>query len=140
MPAPETRALPSSPVVAPTGHRRRILLIEDHPDTAASLTELLTEEGFEVQTVRTAASALAVDLARVDLVVSDLGLPDRSGHELMRELRARRTLPAIALSGYGTEADMRASEAAGFDAHLTKPVDWSELLAVIERVSASKTA
>jgi PAS domain S-box-containing protein len=131
---PAPRAAAASPPAAPPDRCRRILLVEDHPDTAASLAELLEEEGFEVKTAGTAAAALAVDLEDVDLVVSDLGLPDRSGHELMRELQGRRPLPAIALSGYGTEADLRASRDAGFAAHLTKPVEWAELLAAIERV------
>jgi len=111
--------------------------VEDHADTAASLSELLASEGYQVQTAETAASALAVDLEQVDLVVSDVGLPDRTGHELMRELRQRRRLPAIALSGYGTEADVRASEEAGFNLHLTKPIEWPALLAAIERVASA---
>jgi PAS domain S-box-containing protein len=137
IPAPEARSPPAAAVAAPVEHRRRILLVEDHADTATSLAELLRDEGYQVETATTAAAALAVDLEKVDLVVSDLGLPDASGHDLMRELRTRRPLPAIALSGYGTEADKRASEAAGFDVHLTKPVDWSELLAAIERVGGA---
>jgi signal transduction histidine kinase/CheY-like chemotaxis protein len=137
VPAPEAR--PPEPVAAPPmaiGHQR-ILLIEDHRDTADSLSELLGGEGYEVEQAASAAAALTVDLDRIDLVVSDLGLPDRSGHDLLRELRSRRRLPAIALSGYGTEADVRASLDAGFSVHLTKPVDWPDLLAAIVRVAAT---
>jgi len=135
--APEMSAPAAAPAPALVRPHHRILLVEDHQDTAQSLAELLRDEGYEVMTAATAASALAVDLDRVDLVLSDLGLPDRSGHELMRELRARRRLPAIALSGYGTEADVRASREAGFCAHLTKPVDWPKLLAAIAGVVAA---
>jgi len=134
--APAAAVAARAPSPAPLSHRR-ILLVEDHADTAASLSELLASEGYQVQTAETAASALAVDLEQVDLVVSDVGLPDRTGHELMRELRQRRRLPAIALSGYGTEADVRASEEAGFNLHLTKPIEWPALLAAIERVASA---
>jgi PAS domain S-box-containing protein len=134
VPAPRDAApAPAQPPVTAARHRR-ILLVEDHPDTADSLAELLTAEGYQVRKAGSAAAALAVDLERVDLVLSDLGLPDRSGHELMRELQSRRRLPGIALSGFGTEADVKASREAGFSDHLTKPIDWSALLAAIARL------
>ena len=138
-PAPAAHRETTGPPAAAAVHRR-ILLVEDHADTSASLSELLAAEGYEVQTADTAASALAVDLDKIDLIVSDLGLPDRTGHELMRELRARRRVPAIALSGFGTEADAQASAEAGFSLHLTKPIDWPSLLAAIERVGTAEPA
>jgi CheY-like chemotaxis protein len=73
-------------------------------------------------------------------VISDVGLPDISGHDLMRSIRQRRLLRGLALSGYGTEADVQASKDAGFSAHLTKPVDFDDLLTVIREVSASPVA
>jgi CheY-like chemotaxis protein len=122
---------------APSPTKPRILLVDDHEDTADTLGELLNDAGYEVRTARSAEAALSTDLAGVDLVVSDIGLPGRSGLDLMRSLRANHHLKGVALSGYGTEADIRASEEAGFSAHLTKPVDFERLLATIREVTAS---
>jgi DNA-binding response OmpR family regulator len=79
------------------------------------------------------ARALAAS-KRFDLLISDLGLPDGSGLELMRALRDAQGMKGIALSGFGTDEDVAASAAAGFAAHLTKPVDWDRLRAEIERI------
>ena len=116
--------------------KRRILLVEDDPDTGEALGVLLRTAGYEVRTVRSAKAALDSDLDAVDLMISDIGLPGVSGLELMRRIRLSRGLAGVALSGYGTEADIRASEEAGFSAHLTKPVTFARLLATIRRVSA----
>jgi CheY-like chemotaxis protein len=89
----------------------------------------LEAAGYRARAVATAGAALAVDLDRVGLVISDLGLPDLDGRILVEKLKARRDLKAIALSGYGTEADVQASEAAGFDQRLTKPVEMAVLWA-----------
>jgi PAS domain S-box-containing protein len=127
----EGRAPGSGPPDSAPGPSRgeaRLLLVEDNRDIAESLSYLLRMESFDVRTVSTAQEALALDLADVDLVISDLGLPDLSGHQLMRLLQKKRKLPGIALSGYGTETDVRASRAAGFAQHLTKPVDLNVLL------------
>jgi CheY-like chemotaxis protein len=84
----------------------------------------------------------AVDTAAhgtFDLLVSDLGLPDGSGLDLMRELRSRgQALPAIAVSGYGQEEDLAHSRAAGFSAHLIKPVDPNRLLTAISVVTKGR--
>ncbi len=115
--------------------RLRVLLVEDHGDTAETMVSMLAMAGHQVSTAGDAATALqAIDQDRFDVLVSDLGLPDRSGLELMRELRARgHSLPAIALSGYGQESDKEESRAAGFCAHLVKPADPHRLLETIER-------
>jgi signal transduction histidine kinase len=126
----------TNPVVT-AGPRPRILLVEDHPDTAETLQELLGEAGYQVQTAATVGSALAADLDNIDLVVSDIGLPDASGLDLMRRLAERPGIRGIALSGYGTEADVKASKDAGFSAHLTKPVDLDQLLAAINGTSGA---
>ena len=68
-------------------------------------------------------------------MISDLGLPDGTGHELMRAIRERHDIRGIALSGYGMEDDLRRSEEAGFAEHLTKPVDLTRLEAAIRRVT-----
>jgi CheY-like chemotaxis protein len=120
---------------AQTDTKPRILLVEDDNDTGEMLEELLHEEGYDVRTVRSAKAALESDLGAVDLVISDIGLPGLSGLDLMRTIRRIRSLRGVALSGYGTEADIHASEEAGFSAHLTKPVVFDDLLATIRRVS-----
>ncbi len=128
---------------AETGRPLHILLVEDHADTAEALAALLEGLGHRITvagTVRDALSA-AGDAAgtadgTIDLVISDLGLPDGSGLDLMRELAGRYRLPGIALSGYGMEEDLRKSQEAGFARHLTKPVTLDVLRDVIDQVRA----
>ncbi len=114
----------------------RILLVEDHADTARQLSRLLTRAGHQVSCAGSVAEAktqYAPD--QFDLLLSDLGLPDGSGHEVMRHIRdLQQTIPGIALSGYGMEEDVKVSLQAGFNRHLTKPVHWPELKAVIEEL------
>jgi two-component system CheB/CheR fusion protein len=136
-PAQESGRPAPAAVAGVAASKPRILLVEDHPDTAALLLELLDECGYEAQGANSVRQALASDLDHVDLVLSDIGLPDGTGLDLMRQLAERRggSIKGIALSGYGTEADRAASKEAGFSAHLTKPVDWSSLIAAINEVS-----
>jgi signal transduction histidine kinase/ActR/RegA family two-component response regulator len=104
--------------------RLRILLVEDHADTLLVLQRVLARRGHEVFPATSAASAMEVaGRQTVDLLISDIGLPDRSGLELMAELSQARGIRGIALSGYGAEADIERSRAAGFFGHLTKPVE-----------------
>jgi two-component system CheB/CheR fusion protein len=114
---------------------RSILLVEDHADTAEAMADILRERGHRVIVAGSLAAALAAadEGSRIDLVVSDLGLPDGSGLSLMRELKDRYGLPGIAISGYGMEEDRRQSAAAGFSAHLTKPITVDRLLDEIRR-------
>lgn len=113
----------------------RILLVEDHADTARVLQRMLERAGYAVTCAPTIAQARQLAMTKqFDLVISDLGLPDGSGVELMRELNAKERIAGIALSGFGMEEDTAASRAAGFAEHLTKPVDWERLRAAIERV------
>ena len=108
----------------PGGSPHRILLVEDHAPTRLMLQHLLKQRKFEVITAESAESALIrVKNGAFDLVISDVGLPDRSGYELMAELHELQpNLPGIALSGYGMEDDLARSRAAGFSTHLVKPV------------------
>jgi signal transduction histidine kinase/ActR/RegA family two-component response regulator len=118
-----------------------ILLVEDHSDTASALADLLRIQGHRVLIAGTIAQAL--DLAQkghFDLVVSDLGLPDGSGQDLMRSLSQRHNLRGIALSGYGMEDDVRRSREAGFEQHLTKPVNLQALETAIRQVAAGRAA
>ena len=107
------------------GTGAHVLLVEDHADTAQAMADLLSALGHRVTVAGTVAAALDAARAeeRIDLVVSDLGLPDGNGQDLMRELAGRYGLRGIALSGYGMEQDVRRSHEAGFARHLTKPVD-----------------
>jgi CheY-like chemotaxis protein len=113
-----------------------VLLVDDHEDTIEILCELLTENGFAVETANSVQAAQHVDLEHVDVIVSDIGLPDGNGFDLMRELRTKTNRPAIALTGFGMESDVKASEEAGFDLHLTKPIDIDQLLTAIEGLSS----
>jgi two-component system CheB/CheR fusion protein len=121
-----------------------ILLVEDHADTAEAMADLLRAFGNEVTVANSLAEGVAAaevvresDARAIDLVVSDLGLPDGSGFDLMRELAGRYGLRGIALSGYGMEEDVRRSREAGFERHLTKPVDLQALRAAILEVAGA---
>ena len=110
----------------------RVLLVEDHPDTLRTLKRLLEKMGYLVMPAASAAAALNV-LAResVDVLVSDIGLPDATGHELMRQVRETHAVPGIAVSGFGMDADLKSSRDAGFLTHITKPIDLKQLDAAI---------
>lgn len=115
--------------------RIRVLLVEDHADTVRVMAKLLRDSGHEVTTANTAASALqAARDQPFDIVVSDIGLPDATGFDLMKQVRDRHGLKGIALSGYGMEDDLRMSRASGFFEHLVKPVNVAQLEEVIKRV------
>jgi CheY-like chemotaxis protein len=105
------------------------------------MADLLRLMGHEVTVAGSVATALAAagdGHGRLDLVVSDLGLPDGSGQDLMRELTRLYGLRGIALSGYGMEEDVRRSQEAGFLRHLTKPVDLQMLKAAIRQVAGGQ--
>ncbi|HEV3410046.1 MAG TPA: ATP-binding protein, partial [Chthoniobacterales bacterium] len=115
-----------------------ILLVEDHDDSARVLRRILEHAGYFVEHAASIARAKEVAGMRpFDLVISDLGLPDGNGLDLMRYLRATHGLTGVALSGFGSEEDRAASAAAGFTAHLTKPVDWPELRDAVQRLLAA---
>jgi PAS domain S-box-containing protein len=116
----------------------RILLVEDEQATSRLMARLLRSLGHEVTTAGTIAEALEKERdGEFGLVVSDIGLPDGSGLELMKKVVARRgNVPAIALTGYGMEEDIRRSREAGFTAHMTKPIDFTKLEAMIRQVAS----
>jgi PAS domain S-box-containing protein len=112
-----------------------ILLVEDHEDTARALQRMLENAGFRVSYASTLASARDLAAKRsFQLVISDLGLPDGSGLDLMDELRSSGAVRGIALSGFGSDGDVAAAKAAGFAEHFTKPVDWERLRHIIHRL------
>lgn len=142
------RTLPRPEEAAAVGEHRcpaaschsHILLVEDHADTADALAELLSLAGHRVSVAGTVEEALArarraQEEGAIDLVISDLGLPDGSGLDLMPQLRSLYGLRGIALSGYGMEEDLQRSREAGFEVHLTKPVSPQRLSEAISRVS-----
>jgi PAS domain S-box-containing protein len=138
--AASTSPLPAPATEAQSPAGLRILLVEDHADTREALSELLRMYGHDVAVAGSIAAALAAAGAgHFDLVVSDLGLPDGSGLDLMPQIRALAPyeLKGICLTGYGMEEDIRKSREAGFLAHLTKPVNFQELAAVLGRILAA---
>lgn len=135
-PAP---AIHSRGSTAEPGERRRlkILMVEDDEDTRVILSMILKRQGHSVLAVESAKSALEAAAAQVfDLVISDLGLADQSGLELMALLRDRHSLRGIAVSGYGMEDDVRRCREAGFLHHMTKPIDPDHLLQFLQGLGA----
>ncbi len=111
----------------------RILLVDDDLDTLNVLRRLLAREGHEVLTGKTVAGG--IELARkgpVDLLISDIALPDGSGYELMAAVKSMHGAPGIALSGYVEERDKQRAVDAGFCLHLDKPVRFDDVLQAIE--------
>ncbi len=117
----------------------RILLVDDHVDSVRPMQLFLEAMGYQVTTAHTVATALrAAAQEEFDLLVSDIGLPDGSGDDLIRLLQDKgQKLPSIALSGYGTEQDVARSRAAGFHVHLTKPVSPDDLRTTMDKLLAS---
>ncbi len=121
----------TAPAISPRIAERqamRILLVEDHEDTNRSLTNLLRRRGYHVESARDVKSARDLsEKKEFDVLISDLGLPDGSGIDLMRTLRSERPVLGIALTGFGMEDDIRKSHEAGFKHHLVKPIDLNML-------------
>ena len=116
-----------------------ILLVEDHPDTRQAFAAILRSWGHEVGTGDSVASGLRfLDENEVDVVVSDIGLPDRNGYDFIAEARERTPgLTAIAVSAYFTAEDQRRGNDAGFDMFFAKPVDLAALRHALERIDPS---
>jgi len=118
----------------------RILLVEDEPDARELIGILLRGSGATVETVDSASGALQLlPLFIPDVLVSDIGLPRESGYDLIRQIRAMASdinkIPAIALTAFATENDRKMSLSAGFQAHLAKPVEPSDLLKTIKTLT-----
>jgi PAS domain S-box-containing protein len=113
----------------------RLLLVEDHSDTARALARLLENRGFTTKIAPNLATALeAIGREDFDLFLCDLGLPDGTGIDFIRKVRETWKTPAIALTGFGMQEDVERSQKAGFDAHLTKPVNLQRLEATMWRL------
>jgi PAS domain S-box-containing protein len=115
----------------------KILLVEDNPDTLRAISLLLRSAGFAVQTAVNVREAItSLSLKRFNLLISDIGLPDGSGLEIMRYGRDKFGLHGIAFSGYATNDDVAESKAAGFAHHLAKPSRFDVLVDLV-RVTAA---
>ena len=143
VPAPDPHETKLTPAVPGEGQKRRrlrLLLVEDHPSTLKAVTKLLQSCGHQVDGFASMAEGLrAAEANQYDLLISDLGLPDGSGYELMQQLGSKYDLRGIALSGYGMEDDIERSRSAGFAEHLVKPIDLQTLSGAIERVTLQLT-
>jgi signal transduction histidine kinase/CheY-like chemotaxis protein len=114
---------------------RRVLVVDDHHDTCTGMKMMLERRGYEITVAHSAEQAVEKSHEQdFDLLISDIGLPDRSGYDLMRELRESKRLPGIALSGFGTEHDVSKARAAGFAEHLTKPINFEQLEEAIQNL------
>ncbi len=118
----------------------RIFAVEDNEDTLKYLLIYLRDQGYVVHSARNMKQALRdFPVGGCDVLISDIGLKDGTGWELLRQLRARdKTNPrvAVAVSGFGQTADQRRSQAAGFRYHLLKPYDLDELDQILKEVEA----
>jgi CheY-like chemotaxis protein len=113
----------------------KILIVDDNEDTTALLQMVLSRDGREVVVAEGVDQALElVAIHAFDLVVSDIGLRDGTGLDLMRRLCELKRIPGIALSGHGSAEDIADSRAAGFDAHLVKPVSLDVLEEAVQRL------
>jgi len=115
----------------------RILLVEDHRDTRRMLSRLLTHFGHEVLAADNVRSALGIIASgELDVLLCDIGLPDGSGYEIISQAKRKQPIKSVALTGFGTEEDVRRSKDAGFDFHLVKPIDLHELQTVLDKLAA----
>jgi CheY-like chemotaxis protein len=130
----------SSPAPAPGGPRLSLLLVEDHESTAVVMAKLLRRRGHTVVIANSCAEAVAAAaIHEFDFLISDLGLPDGSGHELMRSLRDRRHLIGIALSGSDSEAHVNEALASGFTRHFVKPIDIDRVQRALIELTAESS-
>jgi signal transduction histidine kinase/ActR/RegA family two-component response regulator len=146
--APAQTVRPASPARRQSsGDRKlRVLVVEDHRDTADQFARLLQRAGHEVVCANSireaqeyAAAAPAPDrTCAFDVLISDLDLPDGSGRDLMRHLAQSCPIRGIAISGHGSRDDVESSLAAGFSHHVTKPLDWEKLKGALQEIASEK--
>ena len=142
----ETEEVSRTPTLTGASLQHKILLVDDHVDTCVGMKMILERRGYRVKTAHDVAGALEIAQDyQFDLLISDLGLPDRTGFELMKELRRLRgdSIRSVALSGFGMESDIERSHEAGFDEHMIKPVNLERLGEILRRAfpeAASETA
>src|ERR1044071_5296493 len=120
-----------------SGKSLRILVVEDHSDTLQALSRLLNHFGHEISTADDAQSAVDMIKAKeFDVVLSDIGLPDGNGYDVVVEAKRKGAVKAVAISGFAARDDIERGRKAGFDFHLAKPVDFHELRSVLGQIAA----
>ncbi len=120
-----------------SGKSLRILVVEDHSDTLDALSRLLSRFGHEISVADRAQNALnMINSKQFDVVLCDIALPDGSGYDVIAQAKRRQPVKAVALTGFGATEDIERGKQAGFDFHLSKPVDFHELRAVLGQVAA----
>jgi CheY-like chemotaxis protein len=134
--AADVQAPPAASAAVSTGARRgRILIADDNRDAADSMGMLLELAGHEVDIAHSGGGALAIGRERnPDVVILDIGMPDLNGYEVARQIRQEawgRSAHLLAVTGWGQAADKDQARAAGFDRHMTKPVDPDLLEGVV---------
>jgi CheY-like chemotaxis protein len=116
------------------GKGLRILVVEDHADTLRVLARLLDHFGHKISVADSTQSALQFLQSNVfDVILADIGLPDGSGYEVVSQAKQKQAVKAVALTGFDREEDIRRGKEAGFDFHLSKPVDFHELRTVLSQ-------
>jgi PAS domain S-box-containing protein len=130
------RQVPARDALGPTIRPLRVLLVEDHEDTARIMARLLRSSRHQVTLAHNVASALQKAGSQgFDLLISDIGLPDGTGYELLEKVQRLTPMRAVALTGFGMEEDVDKSMKAGFVAHLTKPVNFQRLEAILHQIA-----
>ena len=139
-PRPQEHVRPPAPTFDASTSRRTILLVEDHGPTRMALERLLQRRNFRVLVSATASEARRIaETERIDLVISDIGLPDGNGYDLMSELEERHHLKGIALTGYGVDGDSAPIRGSRFAVQLLKPVSMQALDAAIAATAPAVT-
>ena len=115
----------------------RILVVEDHDDTRVTLSRLLTHFGHNISVAESKRGALDMIAAKnFDVILSDIALPDGEGYDVISEAKQKQSVKGVALTGLDGDEDIRRSKVAGFDFHLSKPVDFYELRSVLGQIGA----
>ncbi len=133
--------IPSSMPPTPPAKNLRILLVEDHEDTADVLAQVMRGMGHTVEICGSVAEGREMIIRHeFDIILSDLGLPDGTGIDFIRSARETCQTPAVVLTGYGMADDIKNCLQAGFDEHLTKPVDFEKLEQTLQRTTRRSSA
>lgn len=125
-------------------HGVKVLVVDDEEDSVAAVLRILTHRGAEVRGVNSMAEALeAFTEFAPDVVLSDIGMPEHDGYELVARLRALpggRAIPVVALTALARSEDRTRALRAGFQLHISKPVDFTELIAVVHNLASLRAA
>jgi len=120
-----------------SGKSLRILVVEDHGETLQALSRLLSHFGHDVSVADGAQNAREMIGSReFDVLLCDIALPDGNGYDLIAEAKRKRSVKAVAISGFAATEDVERGRKAGFDFHLAKPVDFHELRTVLGQIAS----